>query len=220
MRDLFGNALSRAATAEARRETLGPGAVLLRGFCQPVEAELMAALRSVEAAAPFRNMMTPGGYTMSVAMTNCGAAGWVTDRRGYRYSAEDPESGKPWPPLPPVFAALATEAARDAGYAGFAADSCLVNRYAPGTKLSLHQDRNERDFTAPIVSVSLGLPATFLFGGRKRTDPQKRIPLSHGDVVVWGGPTRLVFHGVAPLKPGEHKLLGRQRYNLTFRKAL
>jgi DNA oxidative demethylase len=216
MRDLF----DAPAATEARREALGPGAVLLRGFCRSIDAELVAALRSVAAAAAFRNMVTPGGYTMSVAMTNCGAAGWVTDRRGYRYAAQDPETGKPWPAMPPVFRSLATDAAAEAGYAGFTADSCLVNRYEPGTKLSLHQDRNERDFAAPIVSVSLGLPATFLFGGLKRADPQRRVPLQHGDVVVWGGPTRLAFHGVATLKDGAHPVLGRLRYNLTFRKAL
>jgi alkylated DNA repair protein (DNA oxidative demethylase) len=202
------------------RATLGPGAVLLRGFCAEVDRALLAALARVAEAAPFRHMVTPGGFEMSVAMTNCGAAGWVTDRKGYRYAAADPESGRPWPPLPPVFADLAARAAAAAGFPGFAADSCLINRYAPGTKLSLHQDRNERDYTAPIVSVSLGLPATFLFGGEKRSDPQQRIPLAHGDAVVWGGPSRLVFHGVAPLKDGDHPLAGRWRYNLTLRKAL
>ena len=199
---------------------LAPGAVLLRGFCRDRAEAVLAALRAVAEAAPFRNMVTPGGFAMSVAMTNCGAAGWVTDRKGYRYAAADPESGRPWPALPPVFADLAARAAAAAGFPGFAADSCLVNRYAPGTKLSLHQDRNERDFAAPIVSVSLGLPATFLFGGARRADPQQRVALAHGDVVVWGGPSRLAFHGVAQLKDGEHKLTGPWRYNLTLRKAL
>lgn len=199
---------------------LGPGAVLLRGFCLGLEAELLAALRGIVEVAPFRHMVTPGGYAMSVAMTNCGAAGWVTDRRGYRYTACDPESGKPWPPLPPVFADLAARAAAAAGFAGFAPDSCLINRYAPGARLSLHQDRNERDFAAPIVSVSLGLPAVFLFGGLKRSDPAQRIPLAHGDAVVWGGAQRLAFHGVAALRDGAHPLLGRERVNLTLRKAL
>ncbi len=199
---------------------LGPGALLLRGFCAGIARELLAGLDRVTAAAPFRLMVTPGGFEMSVAMTNCGAAGWVTDRKGYRYAAADPESANPWPPLPPAFAELATRAAAAAGFDGFAADSCLVNRYAPGTKLSLHQDRNERDFAAPIVSVSLGLPATFLFGGERRADPQQRIPLAHGDVVVWGGASRLVFHGVAQLKDGDHPLTGPWRFNLTLRKAL
>lgn len=218
MPDLF-DALPAAEDAR-----LGPGAALLRGFCRGlgrgVERELLATLSGIVDAAPFRHMVTPGGYAMSVAMTNCGRAGWVTDRTGYRYDANDPETGKPWPTMPAVFADLATRAATEAGFKGFAADSCLINRYEPGSKLSLHQDRNERDFEAPIVSVSLGLPATFLFGGMKRTDPQRRIPLKHGDVVVWGGPTRLAYHGVAKLKDGEHPALGRQRYNLTFRKAL
>jgi len=216
MRDLFDSPVA----TEARREALGPGAVLLRGFCRAIDADLVAALRAVAAAAPFRNMVTPGGFTMSVAMTNCGAAGWVSDRRGYRYAGQDPETGKPWPAMPSIFRTLAAEAAAAAGYPDFAPDSCLLNRYEPGTRLSLHQDRNECDFAAPIVSVSLGLPATFLFGGMKRADPQRRIPLQHGDVAVWGGPTRLAFHGVAKLKDGEYPLLGRQRYNLTFRKAL
>ena len=199
---------------------LGPGAVLLRGFCAASGRALMAELARVAEAAPFRHMVTPGGFAMSVAMTNCGAAGWVTDRKGYRYAAADPMTGRPWPALPPVFADLAARAAAAAGFQDFAADSCLVNRYAPGTKLSLHQDRNERDYAAPIVSVSLGLPATFLFGGAKRSDPQQRVALAHGDVVVWGGPSRLVFHGVATLKDGAHPATGPWRYNLTLRKAL
>jgi alkylated DNA repair protein (DNA oxidative demethylase) len=199
---------------------LGPGAVLLPGFCAGSDRALLVALARVAEAAPFRHMVTPGGFEMSVAMTNCGAAGWVTDRKGYRYAAADPASGRPWPALPPVFADLAARAAAAAGFPGFAADSCLVNRYAPGTKLSLHQDRNERDYAAPIVSVSLGLPATFLFGGAERSEPQQRVALAHGDVVVWGGPSRLVFHGVAKLKDGEHPATGPWRYNLTLRKAL
>jgi alkylated DNA repair protein (DNA oxidative demethylase) len=153
-------------------------------------------------------------------MTNCGCAGWVTDRTGYRYDANDPETGKPWPPMPAVFRDLAVRAAAEAGFAGFVPDACLINLYEPGAKLSLHQDRNERVREAPIVSVSLGLPATFLFGGLKRTDPQRRLALQHGDVVVWGGPSRLAYHGVMPLKDGEHPALGRRRVNLTLRKAL
>jgi alkylated DNA repair protein (DNA oxidative demethylase) len=200
--------------------SLGPGAVLLRGFCGGIASALLAAIERVAAAAPFRNMVTPGGYTMSVAMTNCGEAGWVTDRAGYRYALEDPDSGEPWPVMPAAFAELGARAAAAAGFPDFAPDSCLVNRYAPGTRLSLHQDKNERDFDAPIVSVSLGLPATFLWGGRKRTDPARRIPLAHGDVVVWGGPQRLAYHGVAPLKDGDHPEAGRWRFNLTLRKAL
>jgi alkylated DNA repair protein (DNA oxidative demethylase) len=210
MPDLF--AESRAAMA--------PGAVLLRGYALPHETELLAAIEAVAAEAPFRHMVTPGGFTMSVAMTTCGTAGWVTDRKGYRYSPTDPLSGKPWPAMPAPFQALAAAAAAEAGYPGFQPDSCLINRYEPGTKLSLHQDQDEEDFSQPIVSVSLGLPATFLFGGPKRADPTAKFPLVHGDVAVWGGPSRLFFHGVATLKDGHHPLLGRKRINLTFRRAL
>ena len=199
---------------------LAGGAVLLGGFAKSAEKPLLAALDRVVEAAPFRHMVTPGGYRMSVAMTNCGAAGWVTDRGGYRYHPVDPESGRTWPEMPGVFDDLAERAAAQAGFGGFAPDACLINRYEPGARLSLHQDRNERDFGAPIVSVSLGLPATFLFGGVKRSDRPRRVPLAHGDVVVWGGPSRLAFHGVMPLADGEHPALGRQRINLTFRKAL
>jgi alkylated DNA repair protein (DNA oxidative demethylase) len=202
------------------RESMAEGAVLLRGYALPRETALLAAIDAVTAAAPFRNMVTPGGYTMSVAMTTCGKVGWVTDRKGYRYSPTDPMTGKPWPPMPDSFRTLAIEAAAEAGYPDFNPDSCLINRYEPGTKLSLHQDRDEQDMRQPIVSVSLGLPATFLFGGPKRGDPTRKYPLSHGDIAVWGGPSRLFFHGVATLKDGDHPLLGRKRINLTFRRAL
>ena len=193
--------------------------MLLRGFARSVEAGLIAALNEIASQAPFRHMMTPGGHPMSVAMTNCGGVGWVTDRAGYRYDANDPLTGKPWPAMPASFCQLAEKAAASAGFAGFSPDACLVNRYQPGARMSLHQDRDEEDFDAPIVSVSLGLPAIFLFGGMKRADRPRRFRLEHGDVVVWGGPTRLAFHGVAPLADGEHALMGRQRINLTFRKA-
>ncbi len=195
------------------------GAVLLRGFARPSESELIAALRGIEAQAPFRHMQTPGGHEMSVAMTNCGALGWTTDRSGYRYDCNDPQSGKPWPAMPPAFDELATQAAERAGFPGFSPDACLINRYLPGARMSLHQDRDEQDFGRPIVSVSLGLPAIFLFGGSKRSDKPNRYRLEHGDVVVWGGRARLFFHGVAPLADGEHGVLGRQRINLTFRRA-
>lgn len=201
------------------QEAMAEGAVLLRGFSRPVEAELIAALRDIAEQAPFRHMVTPGGHPMSVAMTNCGSLGWVTDRTGYRYDARDPETAKPWPAMPAPFCELARQAADCAGFGGFSPDACLVNRYQPGAKMSLHQDRDEGDFGAPIVSVSLGLPAIFLFGGLKRSDRPRRFRLEHGDVVVWGGPARLYFHGIAPLADGEHALLGRQRINLTFRKA-
>jgi alkylated DNA repair protein (DNA oxidative demethylase) len=201
------------------REKIAAGALLLRGFARSFEDDLVPALREIIVQAPFRRMHTPGGHQMSVAMTNCGDFGWVTDRSGYRYDAVDPLSGRAWPPMPPVFLQLAAQAAESAGFAGFSPDVCLINRYEPGARMSLHQDRDERDFDAPIVSVSLGLPAAFLFGGPKRSDKPQRYRLQHGDVVVWGGPSRLFFHGVAPLADGEHALLGRQRVNLTFRKA-
>ena len=203
-----------------RQVPLGEGAVLLGGFARPFEAALLPALDAVVAAAPFRHMLTPGGHRMSVAMTNCGAVGWVTDHTGYRYDPMDPHDGRCWPDMPDVFAALAAEAAARAGYPGFVPDACLVNSYEPGARLSLHRDQDERDPDFPIVSVSLGLPATFLFGGLKRSDPPRRVVLRHGDVAVWGGPSRLAYHGVAPLAEGEHPALGRRRVNLTFRRAL
>jgi len=197
---------------------LAPGARLLRGFVND-EGVLNAAVDRVVAVAPFRHMLTPGGRRMSVAMSACGAVGWVSDRRGYRYDPVDPDSGNAWPPMPDAFAELADRAAAHCGFAGFAPDTCLINRYEPGAKLSLHVDRDERDFSAPIVSVSLGLPAIFLFGGFQRADPTERISLFSGDVVVWGGPSRLRYHGILPLEDGEHPLTGRFRINLTFRKA-
>lgn len=201
-------------------DTLPDGAALLRRFALTEAPRLAAAVREIALAAPFRHMLTPGGYRMSVAMTNCGRAGWVTDRRGYRYDPCDPETGRPWPPMPALFLDLAGRAAAAAGFSGFLPDSCLVNRYEPGTRLSLHQDRNECDFSQPIVSLSLGLPAVFLFGGAQRRERARRIPLESGDVVVWGGPARLYFHGVAPLAAGEHELTGGTRVNLTLRRAL
>jgi len=206
--------------AEARQQAMAEGAVLLRGAALPLQDQLLAALDEVTAASPFRHMVTPGGFTMSVAMTNCGAAGWVTDRTGYRYDAIDPETGTRWPTMPACFLDLADAAATEAGYPGFTPDACLINRYDPGARLSLHQDRNERDFAHPIVSVSLGLPAMFQFGGLRRSDSVQKLALRHGDVAVWGGPSRLHYHGVAALKEGWHERLGRMRINLTFRRAL
>jgi alkylated DNA repair protein (DNA oxidative demethylase) len=202
------------------REKMAHGAILLRKFAFPFEDDILRSVSEFIAQAPFRHMTTPGGFVMSVAMTNCGAAGWITDRTGYRYDAIDPESGLRWPVLPNSFLALAAAAAEDAGYADFVPDACLVNRYEPGARLSLHQDKNERDLTRPIVSVSLVLPATFEFGGMKRSDPVRRYNLCHGDVAVWGGVSRLCFHGVRELKEGWHEKLGRRRVNLTFRSAL
>jgi alkylated DNA repair protein (DNA oxidative demethylase) len=200
-------------------ERLAPGAWLLRGFALGRAAALMAAVEPIKAAAPFRHLVTPGGFRMSVAMTNCGSLGWVSDRRGYRYEVRDPLSGRPWPSMPPVFLELARAAAEAGGFSQFIPDACLINRYEPGARLTLHQDKDEHDFSAPIVSVSLGLPGIFLFGGDSRKDKQRRIPLQHGDVVVWGGPARLHHHGVLALKDGHHELLGSQRLNLTFRRA-
>lgn len=200
-------------------ETLAPGAALLRGFAREGEAALLQAIETVIAQAPFRHLVTPGGYTMSVGMSNCGALGWVSDRSGYRYDPLDPLSGQPWPAMPACFADLARRAAAQAGFDNFAPDACLINVYEPGARLSLHQDRDEKDLSAPIVSVSLGLPAVFLFGTSRRSDKPQRYRLAHGDVVVWGGPARLAYHGVAPLADGEHPLLGRRRINLTFRCA-
>ena len=207
------------AKVETKAEQLAPGAVVLRGFALPAETELLAGVEGVMARAPFRHMITPGGFRMSVGMTNCGSLGWVTDRSGYRYDAVDPESGKEWPPMPASFLKLAQDAAASAGSPGFVPDACLINRYQPGARLSLHQDKNESDFGQPIVSVSLGIPAVFLFGGMNRADKPSRVDLRHGDVVVWGGPGRLRYHGVMPLKEGDHPLVGRHRINLTFRKA-
>jgi len=201
------------------REAIAEGAMLLRGFARPIQRDLLTAVDGIIAQAPFRHMVTPGGYEMSVAMTNCGSLGWVTDRTGYRYDAIDPTTGRSWPAMPKIFRELAGQAAERAGFAGFRPEACLVNCYEPGARLSLHQDRDEENYDEPIVSVSLGLPATFLWGGLKRTDRPVRYRLVHGDVVVWGGPSRLTFHGVAPLADGEHELLGRRRINLTFRKA-
>jgi DNA oxidative demethylase len=215
MADLFDS----VAEAQPSREEIAEGAVLLRGFVNPVENELIEAVRAIVAQSPFRRMTTPGGYQMSVAMTNCGERGWITDHTGYRYDPIDPRTRTPWPAMPPVFGDLARRAAEQGGFAGFAPDACLVNRYEPGTRLSLHQDKDELDLSAPIVSVSLGLPATFLFGGMARTEKPRRFRLVHGDVMVWGGPNRLAYHGVAPLADGEHALLGRKRINLTFRRT-
>ena len=194
------------------RVELEEGAALLRGFASAVAPELIAAISRIAAVAPFRRLVTPGGYTMSVAMTNCGRVGWVSDRSGYRYDPTDPDTGKPWPPMPAEFLDLAVRAAAEAGFNAYDPDACLINRYESGAKLGLHQDKDEKDAWAPIVSVSLGVPATFLWGGKRRADPVRRMRVEEGDVVVWGGPARFVYHGVAQVKEGV-------RLNLTFRKV-
>ena len=200
-------------------QRLGTMAMMLRGFAVPYIPELISSLNDIETVAPFRHMVTPGGFTMSVALTNCGALGWTTDRRGYRYTSIDPASGNKWPCMPNQFVRLAKSAAAAAGYERFEPDACLINRYLPGARLSLHQDKNEQDYTSPIVSVSIGMKATFLFGGQGRSDATTKVPLYHGDVVVWGGVDRLRYHGIMPLTDDPHPLLGSKRINLTFRKA-
>ncbi len=214
--DLFDEAASRQPP---RAEQIGPQTVVLRAFALPFVDTLLPPLRAVLKAAPFRRMTTPGGQSMSVALSNCGTLGWTTDAHGYRYTGLDPLTGQPWPDLPESFLRLGAEAAAQAGFADFRADACLINRYVPGARMSLHQDRDEQDFGAPIVSVSLGLPAMFQMGGLQRSDRPLRVPLLHGDVLVWGGVDRLRFHGVLPLQEGHHPVMGPQRINLTLRKA-
>jgi len=211
------NPLAQRAT-EPRQE-LAPGAVLLRAFAASQDAALLTALQEVVGRSPLRRMTTPGGYRMSVAMTNCGECGWITDESGYHYGAVDPSTARRWPPMPRVFGDLAAAAAAAAGFAGFAPDACLISRYEPGARLSLHQDKDEIDHEAPIISISLGVAAVFLFGGQRRSERPLRVPLRHGDVVVWGGPARLRYHGVMPLADGQHPLLGACRVNLSMRKA-
>jgi alkylated DNA repair protein (DNA oxidative demethylase) len=203
----------------ASRERLEEGAVLLHSFATAEAPALVEEVARIAQAAPFRHLVTPGGYTMSVAMTNCGRWGWVSDRTGYRYDPVDPDAGAPWPAMPKMFLDLAVRAAAEAGFAHYNPDACLINRYIAGAKLSLHQDRDEKDVWAPIVSVSLGLPAVFVWGGKRRSDPVRRLRLESGDIAVWGGPARFVYHGVAPLKDGQHPLTAAARINLTFRKV-
>ena len=192
---------------------------LLSGFVAPVEREVLTGLASIIQAAPLRQMMTPSGFPMSVTTSNCGQLGWVSDKKGYRYSAVDPVSNTPWPTMPASFLQLAQDAASMAGFANFEPDACLINCYQPGTKMGLHQDKDEQDFTQPIVSVSLGVPAMFQLGGFKRSEKALKLPLYHGDVLVWGGESRLRFHGVMPIKMANHPAFGERRINLTFRKA-
>jgi alkylated DNA repair protein (DNA oxidative demethylase) len=193
--------------------------MLLRDFVAAEAPVFIQEVERVSRLAAFRHLVVPGGHTMSVAMTNCGRVGWVSDRTGYRYDPVDPDTGAHWPAMPEAFLDIAARAAAAAGFAQYDPDACLINRYVAGAKLSLHQDRDENDAWAPIVSVSLGLPALFLWGGRRRKDPVRRLPLESGDIVVWGGPARFVYHGVAPLRDGHHPLTGASRINLTFRKV-
>jgi DNA oxidative demethylase len=208
-----------APIADGRGRRLGPGTVLFPALAADIAGQLLGEIERIAEAQPFRQMFTPGGQRMSVAMTCCGPLGWVSDRGGYRYQGTDPASGRPWPPMPAAFRQLAEEAAALAGFSGFVPDACLINRYLPGARMSLHQDRDERDFSQPIVSLSLGLPAIFLLGGETRSEPRQHLPLTHGDVLVWSGPDRLRYHGVQPVASGKHPLTGACRYNLTFRRA-
>lgn len=203
----------------AKAEQISESAYVLRGFALPCVDGLLSALKTVLNASPFRHMQTPGGFTMSARLSSCGDLGWTTDTSGYRYSPVDPLTKKRWPAMPPLFLALADSAAHAAGFSDFVPDACLINAYAPGAKMSLHQDKNERCFASPIVSISLGLPAVFQLGGFERNAPTQRISLFHGDIVVWGGADRLRYHGVLPIQPGRHSLLGEQRINITLRKA-
>ncbi|HET8849515.1 MAG TPA: DNA oxidative demethylase AlkB [Marinobacter sp.] len=214
MQDLF-----EERAPDPHYERILDGLTVLRQIACARADDLLAGICSVESTAPFRHMITPGGHAMSAAMTCCGPLGWVTDRKGYRYQSTDPESGQPWPAMPTAFLELARNAAAASGFPGFEPDACLINRYQRGARMGLHQDRDEASYDWPIVSVSLGLPVVFQFGGLRRSDRPQRIPLDHGDVVVWGGPARLNYHGVLTLKAGEHPLTGPYRFNLTFRRA-
>lgn len=214
--DLFAD---DALQQPAGRERIGDESYVLRGYALPWIERLLPALRGVLAQSPFRQMVTPGGFTMSAALSSCGALGWTSASHGYRYTALDPRSQQPWPAMPDDLRELAVQAAADAGFIDFTPDACLINRYVAGAKMSPHQDKNERRFDAPVVSVSLGLPAIFLFGGHERSDKTQKISLFHGDVAVWGGVDRLRFHGVMPIKEGLHPIMGPQRINLTFRTA-
>lgn len=202
-----------------RQLQLANGAWLLPSFALHNEAEIISDLKQIISQSPPQHMVTPGGFSMSVAMTNCGKLGWVTDRTGYRYEALDPSTGEPWQAMPVSFLQLANMAAAASGFANFMPDACLINRYKPSARMTLHQDKDERDFTQPIVSVSFGVPAVFLFGGFERADKALRLSLNHGDVVVWGGAARLRYHGVMRLKISHHAAFGDCRINLTFRKA-
>lgn len=196
---------------------IAEGAVLLRGWAAVNDAQWLAAVRQVLAQQPFQAAYTASGLPMSVRTSNCGSWGWAASRSGYGYTRSDPDSGRPWPEMP-IFLKLQAQAlASAAGYLAFDPDVCLINSYELGAKMGLHHDADEKDKAAPIVSVSLGLPCTFVWGGLQRSDPVRSFALEHGDVLVWGGASRMVFHGVRPLRAGQHHLLGAQRWNLTFR---
>ncbi len=215
--DLF----QTANNGESWQENIRDDVVVLRQYANKQAAEILKEVELITAVAPFRKMKTPSGLSMSAELTSCGKYGWISDQQGYRYSKSDPLNNNAWPKLPELFFKFGREAAKKAGFSDFKPDVCMINRYAPASKMSLHQDRNERDFSekAPIVSLSLGVPANFYFGGLERSDPTIKIPLIHGDVVVWGGKSRLCFHGVGVIKDDYHPMLGNFRINLTFRKV-
>ena len=199
---------------EPTHEELYPGAVLMRGLALPQDREFFAAMESIIAAAPLHHAVTPGGLPMGVMVTDCG------DSRAFanRWDAANTPGKQPWPRMPRVLYDFAIRCANRSGFPLFRPDACHINRYHAGIKLGLHQDRHEIDLNQPIVSISLGLECIFLLGGLQRTDKARHILLEHGDVIVWGGPSRMRFHGVQPLKPGSHPLTGPYRYNLTFRR--
>lgn len=198
-------------------ELLAEGAVILRGFARDVGKELLLHIAAIAGVSPFRHLIMANGMPMAVAITNCGPLGWISTVKGYRYSSTDPMTGRPWPGMPASFHTLAVQAAHAAGFEGFNPGVCIINRYTVGTHLHMHQDRDETRDAQPVVSVSLGLPAKFRFGGQGKGQPARLVPLEHGDVAVWGGRSRMAYHGIAPLEPGTHPLTGDVRLNLTFR---
>ena len=220
--DLFGSPVEQQVH-------IAEGAMLLRQFVQQNknalldETTVLADLNCILENSPLRKMTTASGFTMSVAMTNCGKLGWVSGSNGYMYSSIDPETAQPWPAMPPALLEAATRIARQAGYPGFLPDACLINRYLAGAQMGLHQDRDEKDFSQPIVSLSIGLSARFIIGGLDsaagRNAHTQSVVLKHGDAIVFGAAARLMFHGVLSLKPGHHPLVGNSRINLTFRVA-
>jgi DNA oxidative demethylase len=217
MGDSQGDLFGASAPATLR---IAPQVMLLRGRALPT-APLRAEIVAIAARAPFRHLQTRGGGTMSVAMTNCGAWGWHSDQRGYRYVDHDPQTRRPWPAMPALFRELAQAAAAEAGFPGFEPDACLVNRYEVGAQMGAHRDHDEHDMAWPIVSVSIGMPATFLWHGDKRSGQPVRVPLSDGDVVVWGGSARAGYHAVRRIDAPDPAAAFNEplRYNLTFRRA-
>ncbi|THJ30850.1 DNA oxidative demethylase AlkB [Lampropedia aestuarii] len=208
-----------ADSPEEQRVALGPQAVVLRQKASPLAAELVARIEDVLQHSPLYQMATPGGKPLSVRTTSCGTHGWSSDPTGYSYVRHHPLTDQAWPEIPAAWSALATEAAQEAGFAQFAPDTCLINQYGLDSKMALHQDRSEQDLRQPVVSISLGMSALFLWGGMQRSDKPAHVLLHHGDMVVWGGVDRLRFHGIKHLTGAPHPQLGAMRYNLTLRRA-